>query len=81
VKGYTNFQSLRWAADSRSGFVAAFSSGFNQLLNVGMNGNTRMIWRQSPGIFAMAGTPSPDGRRIALQGNSGDANVWMIEGL
>src|SRR5262249_33227779 len=46
IKGYSNFQSLRWAPDSRSVLVGAFAAGFNQLLRVDLNGNVQSIWQQ-----------------------------------
>jgi hypothetical protein len=77
LDGYTDINSLRWAADSRSVFLAAYRAGFNHLLHVDLNGKVQPIWQQPLG--GMAGIASPDGRRLAIPGLSGDANVWMIE--
>jgi Tol biopolymer transport system component len=76
LEGYTDITSLRWAADSRSVFVTAFRSGFRQLLHLDLNGKVQPLWQQPLGG---AGIASPDGRHLAIQGQSGDANVWMIE--
>jgi eukaryotic-like serine/threonine-protein kinase len=75
--GYTHINSLRWAADSRGVFLAAFKASSNQLLHVDLNGKVQPIWQQS--VVGIAGIASPDGRHLAIAGTSGDANVWMIE--
>ena len=75
--GYTYINSLRWAADSRSVFLAAYRAGFNQLLHADLNGKVQPIWQQP--FAGMAGIASPDGRHLAIPSLSGDANVWMIE--
>jgi serine/threonine protein kinase len=78
LDGYTNINSLLWAADSRSIFLGAFRAGFTHLLHVDLNGKVQMIWQQPAG-FDLRGIASPDGRHLASGGLSGEANVWMIE--
>src|SRR5262249_7353685 len=62
--GYTYINSLRWAADSRGVFLAAFKAGFNQLLHVDLNGKAQPIWQQT--VAGIAGIASPDGRHLAI---------------
>jgi Tol biopolymer transport system component len=78
LDGYTNINSLLWAADSQSMFLGAFRAGFTHLLHVDLNGKVQMIWQQPVG-FDLRGIASPDGRLLPSGGLSGEANVWMIE--
>jgi Tol biopolymer transport system component len=83
LDGYTDINSLRWAADSQSVFLSGFRVGFNQLLHVDLNGKVQPLWKQPYGQDSIRapipGIASPDGRHLAIGGLSGDANVWMIE--
>lgn len=78
VKGWAGFNSVDWAANGKSLFVSSKSPNGVTLLQVDMRGNANPLWDQRGGwrTYAIA---SPDGRRLALLGNSNDSNVWMIE--
>jgi len=78
VKGYTNFDSLDWAPDSKSVFVGAVGPTGATLLHIDLNGDVQPIWRQPQPTQAW-GIPSPDGRHLAMDAVSEDANVWMID--
>ena len=72
-----------WAADSKSLWLGGFM-GRNSwttrsgLINLDLNGRaTIAIHGQAPMI--MGGTPSPDGRRLALGANTFSSNVWLLE--
>jgi Tol biopolymer transport system component len=72
-----------WAADSKSIWLGGFMGRGSWtvrtgLINVDLNGHSRVaIETRSPGI--MGGTPSPDGRSLALGTNSLSSNVWLLE--
>jgi len=78
VKGYVNLDSLDWAADSKSVFVATWGPGGATVLHIDLSGNAQPVWHQ-PQPSATWGIPSPDGRHLTMYGVSADANVWMID--
>jgi len=78
VKGYTNFNSLDWAPDSKSVFVGTWGPSGDTLLHIDLNGNVQPVWRQLYPARTW-GIPSPDGRHLTMRAVSADANVWMID--
>jgi DNA-binding winged helix-turn-helix (wHTH) protein/Tol biopolymer transport system component len=74
---------LDWAADSKSVWVGGYTGRGSWgtrsgLVNVGLTGKVRTLLEGSnPEI--MGGTPSPDGRRLALGENTCSSNVWLLE--
>jgi hypothetical protein len=75
---YASCTSVGWASDSQSVFVGVEDSHSAALLRVGLNGNTQPIWAQGHN-GAMGGSPSPDGRRLAIGTTGFNKNVWMID--
>jgi Tol biopolymer transport system component/DNA-binding winged helix-turn-helix (wHTH) protein len=74
---------LDWAADSKSVWVGGYRGRGawgtrSGILNVDLAGRTRVVLDGlNPTIlFAI---PSPDGRRLALYGNTQNSNVWLLE--
>jgi DNA-binding winged helix-turn-helix (wHTH) protein/Tol biopolymer transport system component len=78
IKGYVNLLSLDWTPDSKKMLIATSGPGGVTLLRVSLDGNAQPIWHQSH-LRETWGIPSPDGRHIAMDGSSRDANAWMIE--
>jgi len=78
VKGWRTLTDANWAADGKSLFVASSTDRGAVLLSVDLQGNARLLWENKGGIGTYA-VPSPDGRRLALQGFTEDANMWMME--
>ena len=76
-KGHSDLIDLSWANDSQSMFVSTLEPGGANLLHVEFNGNTHVVWRQSQATDTW-GSPSPDGRHLAILGTSSEANVWLI---
>jgi hypothetical protein len=76
-KGHSDLIDLSWANDSQSLFVSTLEPGGANLLHVEFNGNTHVVWRQSQATDTW-GSPSPDGRHLAILGTSSEANVWLI---
>jgi eukaryotic-like serine/threonine-protein kinase len=76
-KGHSDLIDLSWANDSQSMFVSTLEPGGANLLHVDLNGNAQTVWQQSQATDTW-GSPSPDGRHLAILGTSAEANVWMI---
>jgi Tol biopolymer transport system component len=76
--GWSRFEDMEWAPDSKGLFVAHSIPGGAALLYVDLQGNAHVLWQQhgGPGTY---GFPSPDGRHLAFLGWTIDANVWMME--
>jgi hypothetical protein len=75
---------MDWAADGKSmwvgGYMGRSAGGARSgLLNVSLNGAVKVALRGlNPGV--LWAIPSPDGRRLALLGNTTDSsNVWLLE--
>ncbi len=72
-----------WAADSKSiwvgGYMGRGSWGTRSgIISMDLNGRVRkLIEGYSPVI--LGGTPSPDGRHLALGANTSSSNVWLLE--
>jgi serine/threonine protein kinase/Tol biopolymer transport system component len=80
VKGWNGFVGLSWAADSKGLFVSRYPSSGTMLLYVNLEGRASVLWEQKlTGRYWTWGTPSPNGRYVALLGWSEDSNVWMLE--
>jgi serine/threonine protein kinase len=79
VKGW-NFgeYGLDWTADGKGLFVSTSITGGTALLHVDLQGNTHLLWEQKGGVVTW-GVPSPDGRKVAMPGNTQDSNMWMIQ--
>ena len=78
VKGWAGFNSVDWAADGRSLFVASQSPTSVTLLHVDLEGHATPLWDQR-GSFPLYAIPAPNGRELAIAGVAGGGNVWMIE--
>jgi Tol biopolymer transport system component/DNA-binding winged helix-turn-helix (wHTH) protein len=83
VTGVKLVMGTDWAADSRSiwvgGYMGRGSWGTRSgIINMDLNGQVRkLIEGYSPVI--LGGTPSPDGRHLALGANTSSSNVWLLE--
>jgi Tol biopolymer transport system component len=78
ARGYVNLNSLDWATNSDALFVAFSGPGGSRLLHMDLNGKVQPVWQQ-PQSDPTWGIASPDGRRLAMLGQSIDSNVWMID--
>jgi eukaryotic-like serine/threonine-protein kinase len=67
-----------WAADGRGLFLSGRRQGNSLLLHVDLRGNIHVLWEQK-GKEVIWGTPSPDGRHLAMPGVIMNSNVWMME--
>lgn len=78
VKGSPNLASIDWAADSKSLWAATEGDKENELLQLDLRGNVRVIWHPKKLRVAWA-IPSRDGKKLALHVDSQSANIWMLE--
>ena len=77
AKGYFGLNAIDWAADSKSLFLGARSPGGGTLLRIDTKGNVNPLWHlQSNGTW---GVPSPDGKHLAVLGESATYNAWIID--
>jgi serine/threonine protein kinase/Tol biopolymer transport system component len=80
VKGWNGLWAIGWAPDSKGLFVSRYPSSGTMLLYVNLEGRASVLWEQKlTGRYWTWGTPSPNGRYVALLGWSEDSNVWMLE--
>jgi Tol biopolymer transport system component/DNA-binding winged helix-turn-helix (wHTH) protein len=74
---------IDWATDSKSLWVGGYNGRGSWgtrsgLVNVDLTGKVRTLLEgRNPEV--MGGTPSPDGRRLALGVNTVSSNVWLLE--
>jgi Tol biopolymer transport system component len=78
VKGWNTLTGADWAADGKSLFAYSFNNQAAVLLSVDLQGNARVLWdhKGSDNTYTV---PSPDGRHLAIQVRTQDANLWMME--
>ncbi len=77
--GYGDFQSLAWAADGKSFFVTTFLPESFNLIRVALSGKVRMLLNNAQKQWMTRPLASPDGKYLAFQAQSWDANVWLME--
>ncbi|MBV8632834.1 MAG: protein kinase [Silvibacterium sp.] len=78
VKGWAGFNSVDWAADGKSFFLSSQSPTSTTLLHVDLEGRAIPLWDQ-PGSFRTWAIAAPNGRELAIAGETTSSNVWMIE--
>ena len=78
IKGYSDIRDLSWDVDSRNLIVYTSELGGSTLLHVDLDGNARPIWR-GPQTSSSGAVMSPDRRHLAINDDSFQANVWMID--
>jgi eukaryotic-like serine/threonine-protein kinase len=78
VKGWDVLTTLAWTADGKGLFTSSYMERGSVLLSVDLQGNARLLWETKGGVGTYA-VPSPDGRHVAMQGFTKDANLWMME--
>jgi serine/threonine protein kinase len=78
VKGWNALTGADWAADGKSMFAYASKDRAAVILSVDLQGNARILWEHQASENTYA-VPSPDGRHLAIQVRTQDANLWMME--
>jgi len=77
-KGLNNVRNLGWTQDGKALLLTNSSREGDVLLHVDLRGDTRVLWRCS-GPRGCFGSPSPDGRHMAIYDWKLNANMWMME--
>jgi Tol biopolymer transport system component/tRNA A-37 threonylcarbamoyl transferase component Bud32 len=80
VRDATQIMTLDYAPDGRGFYAGEFRPTEARQLYVDLSGRSTLLWRQ-PGRAIIWAVPSPDGRNLALQMHTTDANVYMVEGI
>jgi len=78
IKGWPGLDFMDFSADSKGFFVNSLSNGIGTLLYVDQSGKGHALWQPKSPI-ALWGTPTRDGRRLALYGETSNSNLWMIK--
>jgi eukaryotic-like serine/threonine-protein kinase len=78
VKGWNTLTGADWAADGKSLFAYTTRDRGAVILSVDLQGNARVLWENKSG-GENTSVPSPDGRHLAIQVRTQDANLWMME--
>ena len=81
VDGWEGLNSLDWSADGKGLYVGLWTpKAGTTLLYIELDGRVHPLWQQ-PGNLRTWGTPSPDGRYLAILSGTTDSSVWMVEGF
>lgn len=67
-----------WAADGKDIYFDSAANGGTVLFHLDMTGKTHVVWENHGGGWAF-GMPSPDGRHFAINGETMNSNMWMME--
>jgi dipeptidyl aminopeptidase/acylaminoacyl peptidase len=76
VNGWSNLQTLNWAADGKSLFVLNEVNKKLAILNVDLHGNAHLL---RDDVWAADLPASPDGRHLAFMSQTVEGNIWMME--
>jgi hypothetical protein len=78
VKGWESLDAVNWTSNGKGFLVSSRNQNASVLLHVDLLGNSHVLWKQEGGLFTF-GTPSPDGRHLAMLGWTLNNNMWMME--
>jgi eukaryotic-like serine/threonine-protein kinase len=68
---------LSWAADRKGFFVTRLAPAGTELLHLDLHGNENKLWKCFG--WACFGSPSPDGRHLAMFDTKQSTNMWLME--
>lgn len=72
-------RSVAWAADGKSLFMNYVTPDSFNLLHVALDGKMTLLHSGDRGQYFDKPIPSPDGKYLAFQTVTFDANVWIID--
>lgn len=78
VKGWNSLTNAVWTADGKGLFVSSLKERGSVLLRVDLQGKAHVLWEHTGGIGTY-GSPSPDGRHLAMLDWTENSNIWMLE--
>jgi len=73
-----DFTSVTWSPDSESFYLTGDSPRGAALLHVDMQGKADVLLEEDTG-YLFKSLPSPDGRHLAFNKLTSEANVWIVE--
>jgi Tol biopolymer transport system component len=77
AEGLDKLWGLGWTPDGKGLMVSRQVRGGSELLRVELHGGVTRLWKfKAP---RGGGTPSPDGRHLAISDWQQDSNMWMME--
>jgi DNA-binding winged helix-turn-helix (wHTH) protein/Tol biopolymer transport system component len=78
VKELANLGAVQWTADGTGLIVTNTTDREVVLLHVNMDGNSQLLWT-CESRAPCQGSPSPDGRHLAVTEGRATSNVWQLE--
>jgi Tol biopolymer transport system component len=81
VKGWRANGGLDWSHDGKGLYGGSTSPRSRTLLYVDLKGNARVLGQCKGGGGSIGGSPSPDGRYLAIERYNMNWNAWMLEGF
>ena len=78
VKDWKQVSAVFWAADSNSLFASSSKDQVPVVLRIDLQGKAQVLWEVQGGVGTYV-VPSPDGRHLAMQKITIDANMWLME--
>jgi hypothetical protein len=79
VKRWNHFRHMVFDADGKGFFASNPSRRGAVLLHINLDGGAKVLWEVAGYNVNLRAIPSPDGRRLAIQGSLVDDNVWVME--
>lgn len=78
VQPWTQLEGIAWKADGNGFYVSSNLPKQSALLQVDLNGKTRVLWQSGPETLDSL-VPSPDGKRLAISiSSTGESNAWLL---
>ena len=81
VKSSKKIVALNWDAEGKGFFITSAATASNAVLHVSLRGEENLIWENAGAVGETLAIPSPDGRRLALNGWTSSDNIWTLENL
>jgi serine/threonine protein kinase len=78
ISGSRISSALLWSADSKGFYFGSRLKGGSAVSHLDMKSRTHVVWENRGGNWAL-GIPSPDGRHLAIAGETMNSNMWMME--
>ncbi len=79
VRVATDLVSLNYAPNGKGFFWGDRLPGELREMYINLDGDTSLLWRQPGNTSSIWGTPSPDGKYLALVMVTDDSNVYTVE--
>ena len=77
--GWERLQTVAWAADGKSLYVTGRLPDSFALIQVTLAGKVTSLLHYGHRQFLSYPLPSPNGKYLALQAETWESNVWLIE--